>query len=213
MKKSYLLIILVLLSSLILCSCTKKSDLDTTKQLKDTTSKTEDPFTANLFNSITPTIADMSVLAPAEFRLRLNETFMEYTHLRLALADNKSTEAIMQTNQMKKSIGNLKTELLSENLKKVWDKLNLKIEECCKGLTTTEDIEKQRKKFTEITGIITELVKNFGLSNKTVYILSCTDKKAGSWLADTKDISNPYLGKTAAGEKPCVEVKEAIKFD
>lgn len=214
MKKSYLLISIILLSIFFLNSCTKKSETDkSTLPTKDTTSKVEDPYVENLFKSVTVNSTDNSVLAPEEFRIRLNETFMEYTHLKQALAENDSTQAIMQTNQMKKTIGNLKTELLNDKLKQEWDKLNIKIEECCKGITTTENIEKQRKKFTEITAIISELVKNFGLKNKTVYTLNCTDKKAGSWLVDTKDISNPYLGKLKPDEKPCAEVKEAVKFE
>jgi hypothetical protein len=213
MKKSYILF-LILLSTCFFSSCTRKSDLDkSTIQSKDTTSKVNDPFVENLFSSITPVTADNSVLAPEEFRLRLNEMFMEYTHLKHALSENDSTQAIMQTNQMKKTVVNLKTGLLNDNLKKEWDKLSIKIDECCKGITTTENIEKQRKKFVEITGILTELVKNFGLKNKTVYTLNCPDKKAGNWLVDTKDISNPYLGKITNGEKPCVEIKDAVKFD
>jgi len=199
---------------LLLISCTKKSEDDKlTTSSKDSLTKTEDPFAENLFSKIAPGVPDEANIAPKVFRLSLNETFMEYTHLKHALVENDSTQAIMQTNQMKKAISKIDLKLLDDNMKKEWDKMNIKIEQCCKGITTTENIDKQRKKFSEITGIMTELVKKFGLGNKTVYVLTCPDNKLGNWLVDTKDISNPYLGKQKPGEKPCVEIVEALKFD
>jgi hypothetical protein len=61
-----------------------------------------------------------------------------------------------------------------------------------------------------MTDIMTELVKKFGFKSRTVYLMYCPDKKAGYWLVDTKDISNPYLGLSG---RRCVEVKEAWKFE
>lgn len=210
MKKSYIILFTSFLL-LMFSSCTKQSGDKTgkdTSSTKNTESKILDPAVEAVFSKITPSEADNVSLAPAEFRMSLNEMFTEYIHLKQALAKSDSVDAIMQTNQLKKSMANIKPGILDESMKKNWDAMNIKIEECCKGITTTENLEKQRKKFSDITGIITELVKKFGLKNRTVYILNCPEVKSGLWLSDTKDIGNPYLGGTK-----CAELKEALKFN
>ena len=210
MKKSYIILITSFLL-LMFGSCTKQSGDQTGKDSassKNNVSKIQDPAVEAVFSKIIPSEADNVSLAPVEFRMSLNEMFTEYIHLKQALAKSDSVDAIMQTNQLKKSMASIKPGILDEPMKKNWDALNIKIEECCKGITSTENLEKQRKKFSDITGIITELVKKFGLKNRTVYILNCPEVKSGLWLSDTKDIGNPYLG----GNK-CAELKEALKFN
>jgi hypothetical protein len=210
MKKSYIILITAFLL-LIFSACTKQAGNQTGKDTassKNSVSKVQDPAVEAVFGNVNPSEADNALLAPVEFRVSLNDMFTEYIHLKQALANSDSVEAIMQTNQLKKSMANVKPGILDEPMKKNWDAMNVKIEECCKGITSSENIEKQRKKFSEITGIITELVKKFGLKNRTIYVLNCPDVKSGMWLSDTKDIGNPYLG-----GKKCAELKEALKFN
>jgi Cu(I)/Ag(I) efflux system membrane fusion protein len=204
-----------LLFIFIVISCGKKTETEVDKQTTktDTVPPKTDPVVESVFANVSPVESDPSAIAPVEFRSRLNEVFMEYTHLKQALVKADSTDAIMQTNQLKKSLTNIKGETLSDKLKKDWEVVNDKIKECCKAITSTENIDKQRKNFSKITAVVSDIVKKFGLKGRTVYFLHCGDKKAGNWMADTKDISNPYLGLTKPEEKPCVEVKEALKFE
>jgi len=211
----FLLLPAIIVCFLLVSSCNKKTDTEVDKQTTktDTVTQKQNPVVESIFANVSPAETDPSAIAPVEFRTRLNEVFMEYTHLKQALVKADSTDAIMQTNQLKKSLINIKGETLSDKLKKEWEIVNGKIEECCKAITASENIDKQRKNFAKITAVVSDIVKKFGLKGRTVYFLYCGDKKAGNWLADTKDIGNPYLGTTKPQEKPCVEVKEALKFE
>lgn len=210
MKPKSLLLPVFILSGILLVSCTKKSDTDTEKKSKDTLTEKLDANTEAAFANVNPVPAVDSAIAPVEFRSKLNEVLMEYIHMKQALVKNDSTDALMQSNQMKRALLNIKGESLKDEQKKNWDAVSEKIEKCCKEVTLNDKLDNQRKAFAKMTDIMTELVKKFGFKGRTVYLMFCPDKKAGYWLADTKDISNPYLGSSA---KPCVEVKEAWKFD
>jgi PBP1b-binding outer membrane lipoprotein LpoB len=211
MKSKSILLPAFILSGILLVSCTKQSDTDTEKKSKtDTLAEKLEPAIEAAFVNVNPVPAVDSVIAPADFRLKLNEVLMEYIHMKQALFKNDSTDALMQSNQLKRALTNIKGESLKDEQKKEWDAVSEKIEKCCKEVTLNEKLDNQRKAFSKMTDIMTELVKKFGFKSRTVYLMYCADKKAGYWLVDTKDISNPYLGISA---KPCVEVKEAWKFE
>ncbi len=210
MKPKSLLLLVFIFSAIFLVSCTKQSDTDTEKKSKDTLTEKLDPAVETAFANVSPAPAVDSVIAPADFRSKLNEVLMEYIHVKQALVKNDSTDALMQSNQLKRALSNIKGESLKDAQKKDWGVVSEKIDKCCKDVTLNNKLDNQRKAFSKMTDIMTELVKKFGFKSRTVYLMYCDDKKAGYWLVDTKDISNPYLGKT---DKPCAEVKEAWKFE
>ncbi len=211
MKPKSLLLPAFILSGILLVSCTKQSDTDTEKKSKtDTLTEKLDPAVEAAFANVNPVPAVDSAIAPVDFRSKLNEVLMEYIHMKQALVKNDSTDALMQSNQMKRALLSIKGESLKDEQKKDWDAVSEKIEKCCKEVTLNDRLDNQRKAFSKMTDIMTELVKKFGFKSRTVYLMYCSDKKAGYWLVDTKDIGNPYLGKT---DKPCGEVKEAWKFE
>jgi transcriptional regulator of acetoin/glycerol metabolism len=197
----------------IVSSCNKQTDQNKTQETKDTATQKLDPKIEAAFSNVNPEVLPDSVLAPVDFRGKLNEVLLEYIQMKQALTDNDSTQALMKANQIKRTLSNLKNEKLVDKLKEKWGKESDKIEKCCKEVTLTEKIENQRKAFSRLTDIMRDIVKDFGFKNRTIYLIYCDDKNAGYWLADTKDINNPYLGKIPEGEKPCAEVKEAWKFE
>jgi hypothetical protein len=213
MKALKLLLPLFIISCFLISSCTKESDTDKTSETKDTVTEKLDPAVEAAFANVNPAVLPDSEIAPVDFRGKLNEVLLEYIQMKQALADNDSTQALMKANQIKRTLSNLKTEILDDKMKEKWGKESDKIEKCCKEVTLTEKIDNQRKAFSKLTDIMTEITKNFGFKGRTIYLVYCSDKNAGYWLVDTKDIGNPYLGKTTEGEKPCAEVKEAWKFE
>ncbi len=215
MKASKLLIPLLILLSFAISSCTKQSETDkveTTEQ-KDTVAEKLEPAVESVFAGSAPVAVADSLIAPVEFRGKLNEVLLEYIHMKQALAKNDSTDALMQSNQLKRALTNIEGAGLSDKQKNKWGKVSAKIEKCCREVTLDENLTNQRKAFSKMSDIMTDLTKEFGFKNRTVYLMYCSDKKAGNWLVDTKDIDNPYLGVLAPEEKPCAEVKEAWKFE
>lgn len=214
MKASKLLLPFIIFISFAICSCTKQSETDKDKSSdkKDTVSQKLDPAVESVFAGSAPVAPADSLIAPPDFRGKLNEVLLEYIHMKQALVKNDSTDALMQSNQLKRALTNIKGAGLNDKKKEEWGKVSEKIDKCCKEITLDEKLANQRKAFSKMSDIMTELVKNFGFINRTVYLMYCADKKAGHWLVDTKDIGNPYLGVTKTEEKPCAEVKEAWEF-
>lgn len=211
MKALKLLLPVLIILGFTLSSCTKQSETDKDKKSEqtDTLAQKLDPAVESVFANANPVSAADTAIAPVEFRSQLNEVLLEYIEIKQALSNNDSTKALMKTNQIKRTLTNIKDSGLNDKLKEEWKKESEKIEKCCKEVTISEKLESQRKAFSKMTDIMTGLAKKFGFKNRTVYLMYCADKKAGYWLVDTKDIGNPYLGKT---DKPCVELKEAWKF-
>lgn len=72
------------------------------------------------------------------------------------------------------------------------------------------NIKHQREHFEMLSKDMHELVKTFG-AGKTLYYEYCpmyNDGKGGNWLSESKEISNPYMGKAMHS---CGSVKEELK--
>jgi len=215
MKALKLLLPLIIILTLVFSSCTKqdKTDKDKQSEQKDTVTEKLDPAVESVFAGTVPVPATDSLIAPVEFRGKLNEVLLDYIGMKLALASDDSTQALMKANQIKRTLTNIKTDVLDDKMKAKWEKESDNIEKCCKEVTLNEKIDNQRKAFSKLTDIMTDITKDFGFKNRTVYLMYCSEKNAGYWLVDTKDIDNPYLGKAPEGEKPCAEVKGSWKFE
>ena len=71
-------------------------------------------------------------------------------------------------------------------------------------------IEHQREHFDMLSSDMYDMVKVFG-GGQTLYQDFCpmyNNKKGATWLSETKEIKNPYLGKKMPG---CGSIKEEIK--
>ncbi|MBK8553876.1 MAG: DUF3347 domain-containing protein [Ignavibacteria bacterium] len=78
---------------------------------------------------------------------------------------------------------------------------------------STTFISDQRFLFNEITIGLMKFIKQFGLNNKSIYIMNClTDSSIGNavWLSNKNDTKNPYLG--LMNDTLCAKVKEVWKF-
>lgn len=74
-------------------------------------------------------------------------------------------------------------------------------------LAKTNDIEKQRAAFNDVSTVMWEVVKNSGKADHAVYYQYCPMKKA-YWLSNEKEIKNPYYGSAMLTCGKVVETKE-----
>jgi Cu(I)/Ag(I) efflux system membrane fusion protein len=255
MKLAKLIYLQVLISSIFLFSCgeTKKTAEDLGNKLDTLTKKIGkeiDTLTKNvtqgadsLFDKVKVTEADTAGIADEDFRGSLNGVFKDYLDIKDALADNDTSEAALQANQLKKTLEKVKGDSLEGKHKSGWSGTMSKIQKAADNISAAGTIDKQRAAFAELSEAMTSLVKTYGLDGMTVYRLYCASangKKGGYWLVDSKNTENPYGGITTAGstdkgtddkkkdgtatttsnEKTvgsqagnCAEVKEAWKFD
>ena len=165
-------------------------------------------------NSETVIVFNESRLAPQNVRMIFNELFRQYISIKDALVysdpynSRRNTLKLLEDMKSKtKDIGLLNSDDRWVFFINNYDNIRSKVE-------AAEFISQQRFIFSEITIGIQNFIKQFGLYNKTIYLMKSTGETQygnNEWLSDSKDKKNPYLGKI--NDTTYTEVKEAWKFD
>lgn len=134
-----------------------------------------------------------------------------YLELKNALANDNGKEAATHGKAIMETIDKTNVSSLSSDQKKAFNDAAEDAKEMAEHISTNPDkIEHQREHFDMLSKDIYDLVKTFG-AGQTLYQDFCpmyNDKKGASWLSETKEIKNPYMGKKMSR---CGMVKEEIK--
>lgn len=245
MKFEKIFIIPLILFLFILYSCSEETrydigeTLDTTvqiigDQIDTLTDKVSNIGVDTLFINVNITEVDTAGLVPKNFRSKLNGVFKDYEDIKDALTKNDTSSVIAESNQLRKSLENVSEEDLAENRRAGWTRSMNSLNQTASEIASAKNITDQRRSFTKLTTEMLSLIKNFGLSNRTIYHLECTGTGGGSWLTESKNTDNPFAGPTTketAGvttsthpdtitlvdtdkrNDECVSIKEAWKFD
>ena len=149
--------------------------------------------------------------ADAKVSGSMKEILSHYFHLKNALTNDDGKNAATAGKAIVEAMSKLDTTLISADQKKVYRDLEDDIRENAEHIGANADkIAHQREHFEMLSKDIYDLVKKFG-AGQTVYQDFCpmyNNKKGATWISETKEIKNPYLGK----EMPtCGVVKEEIK--
>ncbi|GAC1595343.1 MAG: DUF3347 domain-containing protein [Chitinophagaceae bacterium] len=141
----------------------------------------------------------------------INEIVGHYLELKNALANDNGREAATHGKALVTAIGNIDKATLTAEQKKVYDDAADDAKEMAEHIGSNGDkIEHQREHFDMLSKDMYDMVKAFG-TGQTLYQDFCpmyNDKKGATWLSETKEIKNPYLGKKMP---ECGSVKEEIK--
>lgn len=186
--------ILVLSATMIVSACSNNNaSKETTGTKTDTTSQTA------------------SNNNPASNGGSVNAVVSAYLNLKNALTNDNGKDAASASKEMGGAFAKVDEASLTPDQKKVYDDVKDDIKEHSEHIAANgSNIAHQREHFDMLSKDMIDLVKATG-STQTLYKDFCpmyNDKKGASWLSETKDIKNPYLGK----EMPtCGEVKEEIK--
>jgi len=158
-------------------------------------------------------VFDESNLAPKNVRMIFNELFKQYILVKDALVYGDSFSATRNTlrllDDMKsktKDLDDLNKDARWVLFVKNYDRIRSKAE-------SVTFISEQRFLFNEITNGLQNFIKQFGLYNKTIYLMQCSsDSSAGNsvWFSGSRDKKNPYLG--LQNDTICAKVKEVWKF-
>ena len=149
--------------------------------------------------------------ADAKVNSSIKEIASHYFHLKNALANDDGKDAASAGKAIVGTMSKLDTTSLSADQKKVYRDLEDDLRENAEHISANADkIAHQREHFEMLSKDIYDLVKKFG-AGQTVYHDFCpmyNNKKGATWISETKEIKNPYLGK----EMPtCGIIKEEIK--
>lgn len=214
--------ILVFVILLAVISCNDKTAQDVKQKIDTGTKKIAEKVDTlvssiskkdSLFDNIKVVTVDTSRLLPETLRSKINEIFSHYIDIKNELANNDSADVIKHAKELIESAVSAQDDVLKD-IDKKWKFSPDKVQKITKQVETTNSLSKQRTMFSQLSEAMIEMVKLYGLDNKTVYLLECkkTSEGGGRWLSDSKDRSNPYFGKNENTED-CLTVKEAWEFN
>lgn len=145
-----------------------------------------------------------------ETNVAMQEMVTQYLQIKNALANDNGKDAASAGNAFVASMGKMEKTSLSADKKKIWENLADDAKEMAEHIGRNADkIAHQREHFDMLSSDMYDMVKAFG-SGQTIYQDFCpiyNNKKGATWLSETKEIKNPYLGKKMPA---CGSVKEVI---
>lgn len=134
-----------------------------------------------------------------------------YLQLKNALTEDNSNAAARAAKELNEKLQAYGASQLSDVQKKVYADVQEEALEHSKHIgDNAGKIDHQRSHFDLLSVVMYDLVKSNKV-DKVLYKQYCpmyNDKKGGVWLSETKEIKNPFYGKTMLD---CGEVKEEIK--
>ena len=141
----------------------------------------------------------------------MKEMVSQYLQMKNALANDNGKDAASAGNAFVESMGKMDKNSLTADKKKKWDNLSDDAKEMAEHIGKNGDkLEHQREHFDMLSKDMYDMVKTFG-AGQTLYQDFCpmyNNNKGATWLSETKEIKNPYMGKK---QPTCGSVKEEIK--
>lgn len=193
----------------------KEVDTATTKVVKelDTLVSSINP-SDTIFDKVNVTIVDTAKLSSQSLRSTVNNIFGYYIDIKNELVDNDSIDSRTKAKEMMNVVLRSIEEVGPKNIDKNWKVSSTKVEKAAAEIESAVTLNQQRVLFAKLSTSVLEAVKTFGLNDKTIYQLNCNSAlsgKGGSWLTDSKDSDNPYLGENA--DNKCAKVVAAWEFN
>jgi len=170
------------------------------------------PSMMNPVGGSTSSMPGMESKISMDFVMQLNTVFEKYIGLKDAFVQSDVKEAIQTAGVMEKSLADIDMNLLTGDEHTQWMNSTNKINNLLKHIQVLDEIEGQRKDFSDLSSAFYKVIKNFGLMGKTAYYQICPmafNEKGAYWLSTTQKISNPYFGDQML---TCGENRETLSY-
>ena len=155
--------------------------------------------------------AGVAPVKTASESVNISSIVTYYLQMKNAFAKDDSKEASAAGNEMVKTFANFNKSALTVEQAKIYNDIEDDAREHAEHIgSNAGKIEHQREHFDMLSKDVYQLVKTFGGGQK-LYYDHCpmyNDGKGANWLSETKEIANPYLGKSMP---TCGTVKEELK--
>lgn len=123
----------------------------------------------------------------------------EYISLQVALANDDFQSSKKQLKLLKTALSKVDENLFKDDAHDVWIQFEEQLSKNILQIENAKDIEAIRKTFLSISVNYISLIETFGPFSKKIYMQNCSmanNNKGGDWLSYTKEIKNPYYGKS-----------------
>lgn len=196
MKKSILFIAIAALS---IAACNKHDHMSAKGQNRIAVTNTRQ-------------LADTSISANnPKNGISVNDIVNFYLQIKNALSEDNSSDAATAGKALVNSFHNFNIAAFSDSQKKTFNDIAETAVENAEHIGENNgNIVHQREHFEMLSQDIYDLVKAFG-DGQVLYGFFCpmyNNGKGGTWISETKEIKNPYMGKSMP---TCGTLKEVIK--
>ncbi|MFA6058708.1 MAG: DUF3347 domain-containing protein [Taibaiella sp.] len=134
-----------------------------------------------------------------------------YLQMKNALAKDDDKQTAEAGKVLVQTISMVNTQSLSPDQSKVFADVSDDVKEHGEHISDNAgNIKHQREHFEMLSKDIYDLVKAGGSTGQKLYLTHCpmyNNNKGANWLSETKEISNPYLGKAMPD---CGTIKEEL---
>ena len=173
---------------------------------KDSNSSTIQPVVSN-----TDTATKQMTATEMKATISIKEILDKYLQMKNAFAKDDSKGAGVAGEEMVKAFTGFNKTALTPDQAKIYNDTEDDAREHAEHIGSNGgNIKHQREHFDLLSKDIYQLVKTFGGGQK-LYYDHCpmyNDGKGANWISETKNIANPYLGKSMP---TCGTVKEELK--
>lgn len=184
--------VLLLSSTIVFAACSNNNASKESEKKSDTASQT------------------VNTAEPAK-ESGVNNVVSAYLNVKNALTNDNGNDAASAAKEITDALSKVDETVLTAEQKKMYDDVKDDMKEHAEHIASnSSNIAHQREHFDMLSQDMIDLVKATG-SGQTLYRTFCpmyNNNKGASWLSETKDIKNPYLGKKMS---ECGEVKEEMK--
>jgi hypothetical protein len=128
---------------------------------------------------------------------KLGSAYTHYIHLKDALVASNATEAKNAAGELDKALASISD--------------GKKAQDAAKSISSSSDLNAQRKTFSILSNEMTTLVKSSKVASGSLFVEYCpmaNNNEGGFWLSNEKEIKNPYFGDMML---KCGSVKETIQ--
>lgn len=142
---------------------------------------------------------------------QFGDVFAHYQHVTFALSNDDSKEAANGAKAMEEALTKVDKSGFSAEQLETFADLETDIKEHTQHIRgNAGNIDHQREHLETLSKDVYDIAKSFG-AGKTMYKIYCpmyNNNKGAYWLAESKEVKNPYFGSKML---TCGEVQEEIK--
>jgi hypothetical protein len=155
--------------------------------------------------------AEPQFAVEANFQKQLADVFTAYVSLKDAFVASDASTVKAQSASAQAALGKVDMKLLSGVAHNDWMNYLSGLKSSLQAMQASDDIEVQRKAFSDLSDNLYKTIKAYGLGGTNAYYEFCPmafDNQGAFWLSSEDKIRNPYFGDKML---TCGEVKEKLK--